>query len=46
VFFKEFMMAYRHPVNKARSAKKFRAQSGKTKFANMKGSPMRGGIRL
>lgn len=37
---------YRRPVNKSRSAAKFRHQVGKTKFANMRAAPMRGGIRL
>lgn len=35
----------RKPVNKYKSASKFRSQSRKTKRANMIG-PMRGGIRL
>ena len=35
----------RHPVNKHRSAKKFRKQVGHTKAANMRG-PMRGGFRF
>ena len=35
----------RVPVNKARSARKFRANTTRTKAANMAG-PMRGGIRL
>lgn len=35
----------RHPVSKAKSARKFRAQAQHTKAANMNG-PMRGGIRL
>lgn len=33
-------------VNKARSARQFRRNSRRTKGANMKGAPMRGGIRL
>lgn len=37
---------YRVHVNKHRSAKKFKRQVGKTKVINMKGAPMRGGIRL
>lgn len=36
----------RSGVNKRRSAGKFRRQSGRTNGRNMKGSPMRGGIRL
>lgn len=36
----------RHNVNKNRSAAKFRKASGKTKAANMKVAPMRGGWRL
>lgn len=39
-------MVYRHSVNKHRAAKKFRKQVSHTKGANMKGAPMRGGIRL
>lgn len=35
----------RFPVNKHRSARKFRSQSGRTKAANMRG-PMRGGFRF
>lgn len=35
----------RIPVNKHRSARKFRKQVGKTKIANMRG-PMRGGFRF
>lgn len=35
----------RKPLNKARSAQKFRKQVGRTKAANMRG-PMRGGFRL
>jgi len=40
-------MAYlsRRPVNKSRSASKFRKQSKRTNSRNMAG-PMRGGIRL
>lgn len=41
----EFVM-YRNPVNKSRSASKFRRQTTKTKYANVKAGPMRGGIRL
>lgn len=36
----------RYGVNKSHSAKKFRKQVGKTKLINLKGAPMRGGIRL
>lgn len=36
----------RKPVRKGSSAKKFRAQAGRTKAANVAGAPMRGGIRL
>lgn len=35
----------RKPVNKSRSASKFRSQTRRTKARNMSG-PMRGGIRL
>lgn len=35
----------RHPVNKSRSARKFRGQVGRTKVANLRG-PMRGGFRF
>lgn len=35
----------RFAVNKRKSAKKFRRNSGRTKMANMT-APMRGGIRL
>lgn len=35
----------RHPVNKFKSAKTFRRNSGRTKAINLAG-PMRGGIRL
>lgn len=37
---------YRHGVNKSRSAQSFRNSSRKTKYANVRGGPMRGGIRL
>lgn len=37
---------FRRPVNKQRSAKSFRRQVSKTKLVNLKGAPMRGGIRL
>lgn len=36
----------RHGLNKHRSAGKFRAQAGRTQPVNMRGMPMRGGIRL
>lgn len=36
----------RIPVNKAKSAKQFRAQSKRTKAANVQAGPMRGGWRL
>ena len=36
----------RHPVSKGRSAGKFRRNVSRTKAINMKGAPMRGGIRL
>jgi len=36
----------RRPVNKARSARKFRSQAGRTKAVNLRGSMMRGGTRL
>lgn len=36
----------RYGVNKKRSAKKFRRSVGRTKPQNLKGSVMRGGIRL
>lgn len=39
-------MRYRSPVNKKRSARKFRKQIGRTKAVNMRAAPMRGGIRL
>lgn len=39
-------MSMRHNVNKHKSARKFRAHSGKTKAANMRTAPMRGGIRM
>lgn len=35
----------RYSVNKSRSARKFRGQSGRTQKRNLNG-PMRGGIRL
>lgn len=36
----------RSGVQKGRSARQFRKHSGRTNGRNMKGSPMRGGIRL
>jgi len=36
----------RHHVNKHKSAKTFRKNVAKTKYANMRGAPMRGGIRM
>lgn len=36
----------RMPVNKGRSARQFKRNVQKTKFANVKAGPMRGGIRL
>lgn len=39
-------MAFRRPVNKKRSARQFRKGTSRTKMLNMRGAPMRGGIRL
>lgn len=39
-------MGYRRHVNKYSSARKFRRNVGRTKYANMRMGPMRGGIRL
>ena len=36
----------RKPVNKMRSARKFKSQNRKTKMANVSPPPMRGGIRF
>lgn len=36
----------RGPVSKSSSARRFRAQSQRTKAPNMRGAPMRGGWRL
>lgn len=36
----------RRPVNKGRSARKFRRDVGKTAIANVRAAPMRGGYRL
>lgn len=46
LFFVRCAMAFRKSVNKARSAGQFRKNVGKTKAANMRAAPMRGGIRL
>jgi len=37
---------FRKSVNKSASAAKFRGKVGKTKAVNLRGAPMRGGIRL
>jgi len=37
---------FRRPVNKHKSAKQFKRNVGKTKGINLRGAPMRGGIRL
>lgn len=39
-------MHYRRPVNKGRSARKFRKQASRTKALNVRAMPMRGGFRL
>lgn len=39
-------MGKRFSVNKRKSARSFRKQSGKTAAVNMRGAPMRGGFRL
>ncbi|WNK13426.1 MAG: hypothetical protein [Microvirus sp.] len=36
----------RRPVNKGRSARRFRHQAGRTKGINLRGPMMRGGTRL
>lgn len=36
----------RSGVNRGRAARSFRRQSGRTNRLNMRGAPMRGGIRL
>jgi len=36
----------RRPVNKNRSARRFRKQAGRTKALNVRGPMMRGGTRL
>lgn len=40
------MATYRSGVNKHRSAGKFRHNVSRTKSANVRGMPMRGGYRL
>lgn len=40
------IVMHRVPVNKHRSAKKFKKQISRTKEMNIKTAPMRGGIRL
>ena len=40
------MGLYRKPVNKYKSAKRFRSQAKRTKAANMQKAPQRGGWRL
>lgn len=37
---------HRYSVNKRKSAGKFKSHIGKTKALNLRGAPMRGGIRL
>lgn len=37
---------FRHHVNKGRSAGKFRRNTSRTKAVNLRGAPMRGGIRM
>lgn len=37
---------HRKAVNKQKSANKFKKNVSRTKYANMKGAPMRGGIRM
>jgi len=37
---------HRRPVSKGRSARQFRANVSRTKAANVRQGPMRGGIRL
>lgn len=36
----------RHGLNKGSFVRKFRHQAGRTKFANVRPAPMRGGTRL
>lgn len=38
-------MKFRKNVNKGSSARKFRKNVGRTKYANVRPNPMRGGIR-
>lgn len=40
------MSKYRRPVSKHGSARKFRRNISHTKAINLRGAPMRGGIRL
>lgn len=40
------MSKYRGHVNKHRSARSFRRNTMRTKSINLRGAPMRGGIRL
>lgn len=37
---------FRRPVNKRRSASRFKRNVSRTKAANVRAGPMRGGIRL
>lgn len=37
---------YRKGQNKRQAARKFRKAAGRTKVLNLRGAPMRGGIRL
>lgn len=47
LFFGGFMRPVkRSGVNKYKSARKFRGNVSRTKGMNMRGAPMRGGIRL
>lgn len=36
----------RYAVNKSKSVRKFNRQDGRTKAANVRSAPMRGGIRM
>jgi hypothetical protein len=40
------MSMYRKKVSKSKSARTFRKTAAKTKYANIRGNPMRGGIRM
>jgi hypothetical protein len=40
------MRTSRKKVNKLKSARTFKKNASKTKYANVRGTPMRGGIRL